>query len=102
MQLVRGFRPSPENTTNHVAASVTVDKSLNQTCFFPLLFVQRISLYHIGIAQLLAYYRTADLGDVTPPPYIRLPMSSVWIYNATKFLDALMLEKLHISHLEDL
>lgn len=30
--------------------SVTVDKSLNQTCFFPLLFVQRISLYHIGIA----------------------------------------------------
>ncbi len=24
--------------------------------FFPLLFVQRISLYHIGIAQLLAYY----------------------------------------------
>lgn len=51
--------------------------------FFPLLFVQRISLYHIGIAQLLAYYRTADLGDVTPPTYIRLPVSSVWIYNAT-------------------
>lgn len=51
--------------------------------FFPLLIVQRISLYHIGIAQLLAYYRTADWGDVTPPTYIKLPVSSVWIYNAT-------------------
>lgn len=50
---------------------------------FPLLFVQRISLYHIGIAQLLAYYRTTDWGDVMPPTYIRLPVSSVWIYNAT-------------------
>lgn len=33
MQRVRGCWPLPENTTNCVAASVTVDKSLNQTCF---------------------------------------------------------------------
>lgn len=65
--------------------------------FFPLFFVQRISLYHIGIAQLLAYNRTAYSGDVTPPPYIRLQMSSMWIYNATQFLDMLMLEKLNTS-----
>lgn len=51
--------------------------------FFSLSFCPMKSLYHIGIAQLLAYYRTADLGDVMPPTFIRLPVSSVWIYNAT-------------------
>lgn len=43
-------------------------KASTKLVFFPFsLFVQQISLYHIGIAQLLAYSRTADSGDVTPP-----------------------------------
>lgn len=63
------------------------------------LFVQRISLYHIGIAQLLAYYRTADSGDVMPPP-CQCPQCG--FTKQLKFSDPLMLGKTeHISHLED-
>lgn len=58
------------------------------------LFVQRISLYHIGIAQLLAYYRTADSGDVMPPP-CQCPQCG--FTKQLEFLDPLMLGKLNTS-----
>lgn len=56
MQPMRWQQPSPWT------------KASTKLVLFPFsLFVQQISLYHIGIAQLLAYSRTADSGDVTPP-----------------------------------
>lgn len=39
--------------TNRVAASVTVDESLNQTCFFPLFFLS--NEYLCTILVLLSY-----------------------------------------------